>query len=255
MPSLFVGHGAPLLALDAALGAPLRTLGQRLPRPRGILAVSAHWEDSPLTLGATGTRELIYDFSGFPEALQQVRYPAPGAPWLAERVDAVLADRAPKRSERGWDHGVWTPLVHLYPAADVPLLQISMPRSDSPAALFELGRALAPLRDEGVLVLGTGNITHNLRKLDWQEHAATPQWAKDFDGWIADVLERRDWEALLDYPRRAPSLTLAQPTDDHLRPLLVAAGAGSEGPIGFPIEGWEYGSLSRRSVLFGGVGP
>jgi 4,5-DOPA dioxygenase extradiol len=251
IPSLFLGHGAPLLALDASLGEPLRRLGERLPRPRGILAVSAHWEESPLTLGTTEARELIYDFSGFPEALYRVRYPAPGAPWLADRVFALLKDRAPRRSQRGLDHGVWTPLVHLYPSADVPLLQISMPRSDSPADLFELGRALAPLRDEGVLILGTGNVTHNLRKLDWQEHAATPQWAKEFDLWISEVLTHRDREALVDYQRRAPHLALAQPTDDHLRPLLVAAGAGSDEPVSFPIEGWEYGSLSRRSVQFG----
>jgi len=102
-----------------------------------------------------------------------------------------------------------------------------------------------------VLILGTGNVTHNLRKLDWQEDAATPQWAKEFDAWIADMLARRDWAALLEYPRRAPHLALAQPTDDHLRPLLVAAGAGSDGPVSFPIVGWEYGSLSRRSVQFG----
>src|SRR5687767_2015172 len=154
MPSLFVGHGAPLLAVDSVLGEPLRQLGRQLRRPRAILAVSAHWEESPLTLGTTEQRELIYDFSGFPEELYRVRYPAPGAPWLADRIEALLPDRPPKRSQRGLDHGVWTPLVHLYPDADVPVLQLSMPRSDSADALFELGKALAPLRDEGVLILG-----------------------------------------------------------------------------------------------------
>jgi 4,5-DOPA dioxygenase extradiol len=251
MPSLFVAHGAPLLALDPELGRPLRELAARLPRPRAILAVSAHWEEAPLTLGATETTGLIYDFSGFPQQLYRVRYPAPGAPWLADRVLALLADRAPRRSQRGLDHGVWTPLVHLYPDADVPVLQLSMPRSDSPVGLFELGHALAPLRDESVLILGSGNITHNLRRLDWQAGAPVPQWAREFDAWVADVLLRRDFSALVDYPRRAPQLARAHPSDEHLRPLLVAAGAGSDGSVSFPVEGWEYGSLSRRTVLFG----
>jgi 4,5-DOPA dioxygenase extradiol len=251
LPSIFVAHGAPLLALDRELGEPLRRWGEALGKPRAILALSAHWEDAPLTFGATETVPLIYDFSGFPQELYQVRYPAPGAPWLADRVDALLTGREPRRSTRGLDHGVWTPLVHLYPDADVPVLQLSMPRPFSSADLFELGRALAPLRDEAVLVLGTGNITHNLRRLDWQAEAPTPAWAVEFDAWIKDVLERRDFDALVRYESRAPQLRLAQPTDDHLRPLLVAAGAGANESVRFPIEGWEYESLSRRSVEFG----
>lgn len=252
MPSAFVAHGAPFLAVDPERGEPLRRWGEALPRPRAILAVSAHWEDAPLTLGATGTRDLVYDFFGFPEELYRVRYPAPGAPWVADRVAALVASIDIRRSERGLDHGVWTPLVHLYPAADVPVLQLSMPGTATGAELFELGRSIAPLRDEGVLILGSGNLVHNLRRLDWGGGGGPPQpWASAFDAWIADVLTRRDWDALIDYRNRAPQLALAHPSEEHLRPVLVAAGAAADERVRFPLEGWELGSLSRRSVQFG----
>lgn len=251
LPCVFVAHGAPLLAIDPVLGEPLRRWSQMLPRPRAILAVSAHWEDAPLTLGATFTTELVYDFYGFPEELYRVRYQAPGTPWLAERVNALVGRRDFRQSERGLDHGVWTPLVHLYPEADVPVLQLSMPRTDSAAELFALGRSLVPLRDEGVLVLGSGNLVHNLRRLEWHDRAAPQLWAIEFDAWIAEVLRRRDFDALVDYESRAPHLSLAHPTEEHLRPVLVAAGAGADETVSFALEGWELGSLSRRSVQFG----
>lgn len=251
LPSVFVAHGAPYLAVDAVRGEPLQRWGQELPRPHAILAISAHWEDAPLTLGTTGARDLVYDFWGFPDELYQVRYPAPGAPWLAERVAELLPGREVRRSERGLDHGVWTPLVHLFPAADVPVLQLSMPATDSASQLFDVGRALQPLRDEGVLILGSGNLVHNLRRLDWHDRSAPLPWASEFDLWIADVLERRDWDALVDYRRHAPGLSLAHPTEEHLRPILVAAGAAPDERLRFPLEGWEMGSLSRRSVQFG----
>lgn len=253
MPSIFVAHGAPFLAVDPQRGEPLVRWGEALPRPSAILAVSAHWEDAPLALGATLTRELVYDFSGFPEELYRVRYPAPGAPWLARRVLELLGGRTVLGGDRGLDHGVWTPLVHLYPDADVPVLQLSMPATGSAGDLFELGRSLAPLRAEGVLILGSGNLVHNLRRVDWGGGGAPPpSWAAAFDAWIADVLSRRDWDALVDYRSRAPQLALAHPTEEHLRPLLVVAGAAADEPVRFTLEGWEMGSLSRRSVQFGG---
>lgn len=251
LPTIFVAHGAPYLAVDAVRGEPLRRWGQELPRPRAILAISAHWEDAPLRLGTTEARDLVYDFSGFPDELYHVRYPAPGAPWLAERVAALLPGREVRRSDRGLDHGVWTPLVHLFPAAEVPVLQLSMPRSLSAQELFDVGRALQPLRDEGVLILGSGNLVHNLRRLDWHDRAAPQAWASEFDAWIAQVLERRDWEALIDYGNRAPALSLAHPTEEHLRPILVAAGAAPDERLRCTLEGWEMGNLSRRSVQFG----
>ena len=251
LPSVFVAHGAPLLATDAVRGEPLRRWGQALPRPQAILAVSAHWEASPLSLGAVSARDVVYDFWGFPAELYAVRYAAPGAPELAARVAALVAPRALARTERGLDHGVWTPLVHLFPNADVPVLQISMPLDLDAAALFALGRALAPLRGEGVLILCSGNLVHNLRQVDWNEDDPPQFWAKQFDDWIGSVLLHRDWDALVDYRKRAPQLRMAHPTEEHLRPVLVAAGAAAHESVSFPLVGWEMGSVSRRSVQFG----
>lgn len=250
-PVIFVPHGAPFLAVDAKLGAPLAAWAKALPRPLAILAVSAHWEDAPLTLGATEPRDLVYDFWGFPDELYRVRYPAPAAPGLADRVVALLAGHDVRRSNRGLDHGVWTPLVHLFPAADVPVLQLSMPRPAVPAELFAIGKALAPLRDEGVLILGSGNLVHNLRRVVWEGEAEPEPWAAAFDGWIGDVLARRDWDALIDYSQRAPDLRIAHPSEEHLRPILVAAGAAAESAVSFPFTGWEMGNISRRAVQFG----
>jgi 4,5-DOPA dioxygenase extradiol len=250
-PAAFVAHGAPTLALDAAAGEPFRRWGERMPRPLSILAISAHYEDAPLTLGTTTTRPLLCDFYGFPAGLYRVQYPSPGAPELATRVDALLAGNERRRSERPLDHGVWTPLVHLAPAADIPVLEISMPRTAGAAELFEIGRRLAPLRDEGVLILGSGNLVHNLGRLDWTGAAPPPAWAAEFDQWAAGVLAARDWDSLIDYRHRAPSLALAHPSEEHFRPLLVAAGAAMDDGAQVVLEGWEYGSLSRRSVQFG----
>jgi 4,5-DOPA dioxygenase extradiol len=191
----------------------------------------------------------VYDFSGFPDELYRVRYPAPPAPEVALRVESLAGPVA--RSDRGLDHGVWTPLVHLFPRADVPVLQLSMPRSATSSWLFDLGRRLAPLRDEDVLLLASGNLVHNLSRASWGEPAPTPPWAEAFDSWIRGVLERRDLDALLDYERRSPDVEEAHPTREHFRPLLVAAGAGAEDGVTFPVTGWEMGSISRRSAQFG----
>jgi len=253
LPAVFVAHGAPTLALDPQKGADFVRWGSALPRPRAILAVSAHWEAAPVVLGATETRELVYDFSGFPRPLYEVRYPSPGAPDLARRVESLLtaAGQSVRRDEaRGLDHGVWVPLVHMFADASVPVLQISMPTSLGAGALFELGRVLAPLRDDGVLVLGSGNLTHNLRRLSWSGAGEPPAWASEFDEWIGGVLARRDFDALVDYANKAPALREAHPTEEHLQPVLVTAGAAasSGGAARFPVQGFEYGSLSRRSV-------
>lgn len=253
MPVGFVAHGAPTLALDPTRGADFRRWGEQLPHPTAVLVVSAHWEGQPVAIGTTERRALLYDFQGFPDDLYRVEYPAPGAPELASRVEALLGRATRRVPTRALDHGVWVPLVHLLPAADVPVLQISMPSALGARELFALGQRLAPLRDEGVLVLGSGNITHNLRRLDWQGTGATPAWASDFDGWVADVLVRHDFDALVDYAHKAPALRDNHPTEEHLQPLLVTAGAASQGtqPTSFPVQGFEYGSLSRRSVQIG----
>ncbi len=222
-----------------------------MPRPRAILAISAHWEDAPVTIGAADPAPLVYDFYGFPEKLYHVEYPAPAAPELARRVSSILGDQHVRHDSRGLDHGVWTPLLHLIPDASVPVVQVSMPRTMSGADLFDLGQRIAPLRDEGVWILASGNLVHNLGRLDWSETQPPPTWAAQFDAWVAETLMKHDWDALMNYKQASPALALAHPTAEHLRPILVAAGAASDEPVTFPLEGWEYGSLSRRCVHFG----
>lgn len=251
MPVIFAAHGAPMLLDDKTWVRELNDWAGAMPRPEAILVVSAHWEERPTTIGAVRPLALIYDFYGFPERYYRIQYPSPGAPELAARVRALLGEKGlpfVDDPERGLDHGVYVPLMAMVPQADIPVLQISMPGLD-PAPLFELGRALAPLRDEGVLVFGSGFLTHNLRA----RGAATPSWARDFDAWAEDVISRFDVDAMIDFAARAPAVHLALPTTEHYVPLLVAAGAAAEGShaVSFPITGyWNAfsGSLTRRSV-------
>ena len=253
MPAIFLAHGSPLLLDDAAWVGQLGDWARRLPRPRSVLMLSAHWERRPVTLGATRTVPLVYDFYGFPDEYYRVTYPAPGAPDLARRVRELLGPTQPiAESDRGLDHGAYVPLVAMYPEADVPVLQVSLPTLDAPT-LFELGRALAPLRREGVLVVGSGFLTHNLSTLDWRPDAGTPAWAREFDAWTADVLERQDADALVDYRNRAPGVRQALPTHEHFVPAVAALGTAVEepGPVRFPITGFTSGSFTKRSVQFG----
>jgi 4,5-DOPA dioxygenase extradiol len=253
MPSIFVAHGSPLLLDDAEWVAELRAWSLALPRPRAILMFSAHWERSPITIGATVTAPLVRDFYGFPEKHYRVEYPAPGAPELAQRVRDLLPAGTPVADEpaRGLDHGAYVPLVAMVPGAGVPVLQVSLPTLD-PRPLFELGRTLAPLRREGVLIVGSGFLTHNLRALDPRSGASVPPWASEFDAWVADALVRRDLGALLEYRTRAPGVRLALPTHEHFVPLFIAAGAADEStsPPTFPITGFDSGTLTKRSVQF-----
>ncbi len=252
MPVIFAAHGAPVLLDDEEWRGELAAWAKAMPKPAGVLVVSAHWEQRPATLGATRTVPLVYDFYGFPERDYETRYPAPGAPALAARVKGLLGEKriaAADDPTRGLDHGAYVPLVPMYPEADVPVLQVSMPRLD-PAELFDLGRALAPLRDEGVLVFGSGFLTHNMR---YAFRPGTPAWAREFDAWAADALARFDVDALLDFRRRAPAAATALPTWEHYAPVLVAAGAAAEGRprTTFPVAGWWMdGAFTKRSVQF-----
>lgn len=252
-PVIFLAHGSPMLLEDAVWMEQLRTWGRELGPPRALLMVSAHWVERPVTLGATRTVPLVYDFYGFPPHYYSVKYAAPGAPALAEQVRSKLAPLGPVRdSDRGLDHGAYIPLLGMYPSADVPVLQVSLP-SLEPRALFEVGRALAPLRDEGVLIVGSGFLTHNLAALDLRPSATPPSWATEFDAWAAAALGSGDADALIDYRARAPGLRQALPTHEHFVPVLVAAGAAAESgerPT-FPIEGYAYGSMTKRSVQWG----
>jgi len=254
-PAIFVAHGAPPLLDDAGWMSELHAWAGALPTPTALLMLSAHWEERPITLGATATTPLVYDFYGFPKRYYEQQYPAPGAPALANRIHKTLepVERVVDEPGRGLDHGAYVPLVAMYPNADVPTLQVSLPSMD-PTELFSLGQRLAPLRDEGVLIVGSGFLTHNLRAIDFSPDARTPAWAAEFDAWAKDALERKDVDALLDYRRRAPGVRLALPTPEHFVPVLVALGAAADDPAGavqFPIEGFWAGSATRRSVQFG----
>jgi len=253
MPVIFAAHGAPVLLDDAEWMAELAAWARALPRPESILMVSAHWEARPTTLGATRPVPLVYDFFGFPEKYYETRYPAPGTPELAARVRELLKRKdmgCADDPERGLDHGAYVPLLAMYPAADVPVLQVSLPGL-VPEELVDLGRALAPLRDEGVLIFGSGFLTHNLR---YAFRPGVPAWASEFDAWVEEMLSRLDVGALLDFQTRAPGARMALPTWEHYAPVLVAVGAASlERPlVTFPITGWWMGSpFTKRSVQFG----
>jgi 4,5-DOPA dioxygenase extradiol len=249
-PALYLGHGAPPLVDDPIWPGELARWAASIPRPREILVVSAHWESAPLTLGATTTVPLVYDFGGFPMKYYQAQYAAPGAPDLAAKVRALMPDHEPVAEQpgRGLDHGAYVPLTVMYPEADVPVLQISMPTLD-PQRLFDLGRRLAPLRDEGVLIVGSGFLTHGLPYVDFSDPAGKPPgWSADFDAWAADALARGAVDELVDYVHLAPALRYAHPTVEHLAPMFVTLGAATdpEAPVDATVEGYWFG-LSKRS--------
>lgn len=256
MPALFVGHGSPMNAIeDNAWSRAQIALAGRLPRPRAILAVSAHWYVEGLHTTGAERPPTIHDFGGFPEALYRVQYPAPGDPALARRVVALLgARRASVTGGWGLDHGTWSVLRHLRPEADVPVVQLSLDASLAPAEHLALGRALAPLRDEGVLILGSGNLTHDLRHAFGAWHrgdTATPGWAAAFDEAAARAVAERD-EAWLVGALERDEGRRAHPTPDHFLPLLYVAGAaGPDDRVSSPITGFDMSSLSMRSILVG----
>jgi 4,5-DOPA dioxygenase extradiol len=250
MPVLYLSHGAPPLADDAVWTRQLATWSGTLPTPSAVLIVSAHWENAPLTIGATTTVPLVYDFWGFPDRYYDVTYAAPGAPALAASVRALLGD-VHDEPTRGLDHGAYVPLKEMYPNADVPVLQMSMPSLD-PAKLFAVGQRLAPLRDEGVLIVGSGFFTHNLSRMSMADPAvAAPSWSAEFDHWGAEALAARDFDALLDFEHKSPSARLAHPRTEHFAPLFVSMGASldtADTPTTV-IDGYWYG-LAKRSVQF-----
>lgn len=230
LPSLYISHGSPMTALQPGLtGERLAELASALPRPKAIVLASAHWLSHQPQVGSAVAPETIHDFRGFPAPLYQMRYPAPGLPALAERVMQLLeqAGLAPHDNPaRGLDHGAWVPLHLLYPAADIPVVPVSIQPGLGPAHQYALGQALAPLRDEGVLVIGSGSITHNLHDFGagYSNERQAP-YVQPFIAWIEQKLAAGDLDALLDYRRQAPFAERAHPTDEHLLPLFVALGA------------------------------
>jgi 4,5-DOPA dioxygenase extradiol len=252
MPTIYMSHGGPTLPDDPVWPGELARWGADLPRPKAILTVSAHWEEAPLALGATTTVPLMYDFYGFPERYYQVRYPSPGAPELADQVRKLL--RGPGMPvhdlpDRGLDHGAYVPLTQMYPEADIPVLQMSMP-SLEPGQLMDIGRRLAPLRDEGVLIVGSGHFTHNLRALNPANHVTS--FMAEFDAWGKQALESGDWDAVLDFKNKAPAALYAHPREEHFVPLAVTLGAAYDELPSHKavIEGFWLG-MSKRSVQYG----
>jgi len=250
-PSVFVAHGAPSLALqDDAVTRALRAFGETLDGARAIAVVSAHWQTrGGIRVNAVAKPEVIYDFGGFAPELYTMRYDAPGDPELAREIAAMLG--ATLETERGWDHGLWVPLRHIRPKADIPIVEISLPSPSRGDDLLRLGAALAPLRDRGIAVMGTGGIVHNLRRINFAGvDAPAEEWAREFDGWVADRLESRDYAALVHY-ENAPNARDAVPTSEHYEPLLVAAGAAGDDAPRVIVEAFHYGTLSMRSIAFG----
>lgn len=256
LPVLYLSHGAPPLADDPRWPAELAGVSAGMAKPTAVLIVSAHWEAAPLTLGATTSVPLLYDFWGFPDRYYEVEYAAPGAPELAAQVRKLLHSPATPVYDdpaRGLDHGAYVPLKEMYPDADVPVLQVSMPTLD-PGVLFETGRKLAPLRDEGVLIVGSGFTTHNLSEVNLRglADAPAPSWSTEFDDWAQRALAAQDVDSLIDFLRKAPAARVAHPRTEHFAPLFVALGAAHDSlaKTESVVDGFWYG-MSKRSWQLG----
>lgn len=253
-PSMFVSHGSPMFALEPGrLGPNLRAIGQALRGISAVLVVSAHWQTRGVRVGTSAAPETIHDFGGFPPPLYALQYPAPGAPDLAQDAARLLAragfEVAPD-GHRGLDHGAWVPLRYLFPQADMPVFQVSLPQDIDAAGALRLGQALAPLREHGVLMVGSGSLTHNL--YEFRQHIRDPEYAQEFADWVHAAVAARDIEALVDYRRRAPHSERAHPTEEHYLPLLVAVGASLGTDATRLVEGgMTYGVLSMDSFAFG----
>ncbi|MBO9352720.1 dioxygenase [Bordetella petrii] len=253
-PTLFVSHGAPTFALEPGrAGALLAALGQRRPAPAAILIVSPHWMTRGLAVTAAARPQTIHDFGGFPAPLYALQYPAPGDPALAARVAALLGQAGHEVSldaQRGLDHGAWVPLLHMYPAHDVPVVQLSLPASLTPAQAWELGGHLAPLSRAGVLIVGSGSLTHNLYEFR-QRDGADEAYVRDFAEWARAAVRAHDREALVGYLEAAPQARRAHPTAEHYLPLLIAAGAAApEADVEVLDGGITHGVLAMDAYVF-----
>ena len=252
LPTIFVSHGSPMHALQpGAVRGVWESLGRDLPRPKAILIASAHWETNIPALTATAKPETIHDFYGFPKPLYEIQYPAKGSPELAFRSLSLLKNsgfEAQTDPVRGLDHGAWSPLLYMYPKADIPVVQVSVQTALGTQHHLDLGRALAPLSNEGVLIFGSGHMTHNLRE---RHDGAPAAYAKEFQGWVKQKIDGHDFAELADYRRLRPDGVRAHPTDEHFLPLFVALGAAHEGykPVRL-YDGIEMGSLAMDAYRF-----
>jgi len=255
MPVVFVGHGNPMNALARNQYTDgWHQLGLSLPKPRAILCVSAHWYVPRVAVTAMRQPRTIHDFGGFPRALYEVTYPAPGSPEFAQRIAEILAP-LPVELDQSWglDHGTWSVLLHFYPDAAIPVIQLSIDETKDAAAHYEFARRLAPLRDEGVLIVGSGNIVHNLHAYAWGDDSAAPyDWALRFDSLARQLLAQGDFAPLVAYESLGRDALLSAPTPDHYLPLLyIIAQCQHNEPVSFPVTGFDGGSISMLSVRIG----
>ncbi|HEX8960126.1 MAG TPA: 4,5-DOPA dioxygenase extradiol [Geobacteraceae bacterium] len=255
MPVLFVGHGNPMNAVeDTSFAAAWRETAARIPRPKAILCISAHWETEGSFVTAMAHPRTIHDFYGFPDALYRVQYPAPGSPELAERVRELVSSTAVRPDEGyswGLDHGAWSVLRRMYSEADIPVVQLSLDRTQHPRFHYDLAAELSPLRREGVLVVASGNLVHNLRLLEWDAVRPYP-WAAEFDSLATELILSGEHDRLVAYPALGEAARLAIPTNEHYLPLLYALALQQPGEeVAFFAEGVAYGSISMRSLRIG----
>lgn len=256
MPVLFIGHGSPMNAVsENSYTEMLSELGGKLPTPKSIVVISAHWMTEGTAITHMSRPKTIHDFYGFPKALFDVQYPAPGSPETAEKVQSLLTT-SPKLylddNQWGLDHGTWAVLKHMYPNANIPVMQLSLNHRATPEQHFKIGQELSALRDQGVLILGSGNIVHNLRMINWDETAPAHSWALEFDAWTKSALERRDFKSLLNHALDSQVGKLSIPTPEHYLPMhYILGAANSKDELKFEYEEMQNGSLSMRSFSFG----
>jgi len=255
MPAIFFGHGNPMNAIEHnGYTEAWQRFGQQTPRPRAILSISAHWYVPVTSVTVSTSPRTIHDFGGFPPELYQVQYPAPGDPSLAQRIQQLLLPLdVTLDTSWGLDHGTWSVLKHVYPAADIPVVQLSIDKVKHAAFHFDVGRKLAPLRDEGVLIVGSGNIVHNLRAYAWDRRPRDPyDWAVRFEATSRELMQSGEFAPLIDYETLGQDAELSIPTPDHFLPLLYVLATGQQHePVRFPIEGTDGGSISMLAVQVG----
>jgi len=253
MPVIFFGHGNPIIALENnATTETWASIADHFPKPRAILCVSAHWCTRGTAVTAMAKPKTIHDFGGYPQAMFDVDYPAPGDPGLAARVRELLLPVTNVRLDENWglDHGAWSVLIKAYPAADIPIVQLSLDVAKTPAQHYEIGQRLRPLRDEGVLIIGTGNVVHNRKMLDWNSAAQPYTWATRFHEFVRQSIVRNDRHGLINYKDAGPDAELAVPSPDHYWPLLYAMGARDDmDEASFSPNHIEYRSLSMMTVV------
>ena len=255
MPTLFIGHGSPMNAIsENTFTHAMQSLSSQIPQPRAILMVSAHWMTRGTWVTHMQNPKTIHDFFGFPQELFDIQYPAPGSPEIAHNIAQQISHPAIHLDDNEWglDHGTWSVLKHIYPKAHIPVIQLSLDMTQGPSYHFELGQKLKELRQQGILIMGSGNIVHNLKRISWEDQAPAFDWALEFDEWVKQKAEARDFNPLVLQATSTEAGRLSIPTPDHYYPLLYILGAADKkDSLYFDIEGMQNASISMRSFRFG----